>query len=231
MKTQPAILLASLLIGTNAFNRQPVCIAVPEANTQHLASHQQDTTFEPTTRKKLVKTELSEVFVFDKNQLVHTVKNPFGNKAALSFTLPTPQTSDNKTSTVVAWACWVGVNEAANQAWLQNKEALDKLPKEGPYTTPLGAYAAGAVSDLAVPTTGEDVYYAITNAANQKLFAAGQRFRLFDQGKGRAGYKKFTDPALCQGTYFVCLSNDNVLIPISVNIKVVAIVETKYYED
>jgi GH24 family phage-related lysozyme (muramidase) len=190
-----------------------------------------DTTYEPKTEKRLVKTERKEVLVYTKNQWVHSLNNAYGNKAAVSFTLPSPQTSNNQTSSVVAWAYWVGATEAADQAWQQNVDTVNTLATTLPYTSPLGALATGAVSQLAVPTAGEDVYYAITDDANKILFLKGKRFRLLRQGKGVAGYGLFTAPALRQGSYTICLSNDNALIPVNVNIKVVAIVETNYYED
>lgn len=60
---------------------------------------------------------------------------------------------------------------------------------------------------------------------------AGQNFRLNDQGKGVAGYRKFTDKRVCQGRFFICLLNDNLALGINATVKVVAIVETNYYED
>ncbi|HYH14077.1 MAG TPA: hypothetical protein VD794_02590 [Flavisolibacter sp.] len=243
MKLMRTILLANLFIGTTVYS-QPTSTpyttlvkgssqydtALNDYTNEVVASY--DTTYEPKTIKTLVKTERKEVLVFDKNQRVHSLTHTKKNKAFISFTLPQPQTSNNKTTTVVAWAYWVSVNEDGAQAWQQNVQMLSKLSNgiTSSYTTPLGALAIGAVPDLMVPTTGEDVYYAITNEANKDLFLIGKHFRLMDQGKGRAGYKKFTDKAQCQGTYFLCLANDNTVIPVSVNIKVVAIVETNYYE-
>ena len=69
------------------------------------------------------------------------------------------------------------------------------------------------------------------NAQNKEFFMAGLQGRGWDNGKGVAGYKKFTDPAMCQGTYFICMSNDNLMQGIDVNVRVVAIVETKEYKD
>ena len=99
------------------------------------------------------------------------------------------------------------------------------------YTTPLGALAVGTITELMVPTLGEDVKYSIADEANKDLFFAGSEYRVWDGGKGVAGYRKFTDQGLMQGTYFVLLYNDNNFQGIDVNVKVSAIVETKYFED
>jgi len=89
----------------------------------------------------------------------------------------------------------------------------------------------GAVTDLAVPSIGEDVYYAIADQMNKDFFLLGSQYRIYDEGKGVAGFKKFTEPSFCQGQFHILLSNDNVMQGINANIKVVAIVETNIYED
>lgn len=192
-----------------------------------------DTTYEQRIKKELVKTEKSEELIMDKPQRVHSTTNENGNKSWLFFDLPRNEVSTNKTKTVVAWAYWVGVGDEANQAWQQNEQAIKKLAQGAAnyFTTPLGGLAVGAVFDLVTPKLGEDVYYAVTDEMNKSLFMAGQNFRLNDQGKGVAGYRKFTDKRVCQGRFFICLLNDNLALGINATVKVVAIVETNYYED
>jgi hypothetical protein len=55
--------------------------------------------------------------------------------------------------------------------------------------------------------------------------------RLLDNGTGVAGYRKFVNQSLCQGTFFICLLNDNMTLGIDATVKVSAIVEVKYFED
>jgi hypothetical protein len=99
------------------------------------------------------------------------------------------------------------------------------------YMTPLGAYAVGAITNMLIPRNGEDVYYGITDQLNKDLFMAGQQYTIWDQGKGTGGFKKFVDSRMCNGTFFILLSNDNEVYAIDVSVKVVAIVETNIYED
>lgn len=192
-----------------------------------------DTAYQQKTKKELVKTEQKEELLVDKTQRVHSITNENGNKTSIFFTLPRNQVVGNMTSTVISWAYWVGVGEEANQAWKQNSKALTSLAKGAAtyFTTPLGALAIGAVADLAVPKIGEVVLYSIADMANKNLFLAGQPYRVYDQGKGVAGYRKFADRGLSQGTFAVCMANDNMIQGIDVAVKVVAIVETKYFED
>ena len=192
-----------------------------------------DTTYTRKTQKVVVKSEQREELVFDKPQRVHSSANTNGNKASLSFTLPKNVITPYKTTKVVSWAYWVGVGNEANEAWKQNSKIIVNIAKGAAayFTTPLGALAAGVVTDLAIPKMGEDVYYAVADKTNRDLFMAGQPNRVIDQGKGVAGFRKFSDPALCQGAYYVLLSNDNLIQGVDASVKVIAIVETTTYED
>lgn len=192
-----------------------------------------DTSYLHKTKKELVKTEQKEVLIFDKTQRVHSSTNSNGNKTNVFFTLPKNETLSYKTTKVSSWAYWVGVDEAGNKAWEQNSKTVSNLAKGAAamYFTPLGALALGAFTDLAVPSIGEDVEYWIADQSNAQLFMNGNSFRMYDTGKGVAGFKRFTDPSLCQGTFYILLYNDNLIQGINANIKVIAIVETNIYED
>lgn len=192
-----------------------------------------DTTYVQSTKKELVKTERKEELIMDKPQRVHSTTNQNSNRTSLFFTLPQNIISLNKTTKVIAWAYWVGVGDEANRAWQSNVKVMQSAITKGAayFTTTLGALAIGVVAELLTPKLGEDVYYAVTNQQNRDLFLAGQQYRIFDEGKGMAGYRKFDDPGMCQGTYFINMSNDNSFLGIDATVKVIAIVETNEYED
>lgn len=192
-----------------------------------------DTVYVQKTKKELVKTEQKEELLFDKPQRVHSVTNSNGNKTSLFFTLPQNTSTPDKTTKVIAWAYWVGVGKEGTTAWASNTEAVKKLAvKTAAYfTSPLGALAVGVIAELMTPKQGEDVYYAVTDDQNRNFFLSGYQYRVYDEGKGVAGYRKFNDQALCQGSYFICLSNDNTFQGIDATVKVIAIIETKEYKD
>lgn len=60
---------------------------------------------------------------------------------------------------------------------------------------------------------------------------AGQPYSLYDEGKGVAGYKKFTNAGMLQGTWYINMSNDNNFQGIDATVKVIVIIEMKTYED
>lgn len=192
-----------------------------------------DTIYEQKTKKELVKSEQREELLLDKTQRVHSTTNENGNKTSLFFSFPLNTLDNNKTRKVVAWAYWIGVDDEANKAWQANSKLISSTVKTTAsyFTTPLGAYALGSITELLIPKLGEDVAYEIVDQRNKDLFFANQRHYLFDQGKGPGGYKKFTDPRLCQGTLFICMSNDNLMQGLNAMVKVVAIVEYNDYED
>jgi hypothetical protein len=133
---------------------------------------------------------------------------------------------------VISWAYWVGVGDEANQAWKQNSKLVSGLVKgvASYVTTPLGGLLIGTVTELLLPKTGEDVYYAVVDSKNKDLFYTSMEYRGYDSGKGIAGYKKFTNENMLSGTWFIVLSNDNVIEGIDANVKVVALIETLIYE-
>ena len=184
-------------------------------------------------RRELIKTEVNEELIMYKTQRVHSKTNENGNKTFVFFTLPQNQITEHQTTTVKSWAYWVGVGEEANVAWRQNSQTIKNLAKGSAsyFTSPLGALAIGAITDLILPKIGEDVSYSITNQENKDKFWTNQEYRIWDTGKGVAGYKKFLDPNLSQGTFFVLLSNDNDYQGIDASVKVVAILENQFYED
>jgi hypothetical protein len=190
-----------------------------------------DTTYNQVSKRELVNTEQREDLIIKKSQRVHSTTNNNSNRTSVFFTLPQNKFSSEQETNVVAWAYWVGVGEEANKAWKDNVKAAQSLIKAGAtaFTTPLGALAIGAITELLTPKLGEDVQYAIVDEANRNLFINGHQYRGFDFGKGKAGFKKFTHPQLCQGTYFICLENDNIVQGIDSEVMVIAIIETKNY--
>ena len=192
-----------------------------------------DTSYVQKTKKELANSSQKEELIIDKTQRVHSQSNENGNKTFLFFSLPSNKINEYQSTKVISWAYWVGVGEEANQAWKQNVQIVGGMVKGAAsyYSSPLGALAVGAIVDLMTPKMGEDVYYAISDNSGKDNFMAGNEYRLWDSGKGVAGYKKFTASNLCQGTYFVLLSNDNYIQGIDVSVKVVAIIETNTYID
>lgn len=186
------------------------------------------------TRKVVELEEKIEEVIMDKSQRVHSTSNTNNsNKTSLFFKLPQNTSNGYESKKVIAWAYWIGVGEESNIAWQENRKTIIGAIKDvtSITTTPLGALAIGTVANLILPSNGEDVSYALVDEANVNLFLANNQYRGYDFGKGIAGYKRFTDQSLMQGTFFIAMSNDNYFQGIDVNVKVSVIVERKKFKD
>ena len=131
-----------------------------------------DTTFKQLVKKELVSTIQTEELIIEKTQRVHSETNANSNRTFVFFTLPQNRATEYEKAEVVSWAYWIGVGNEANEAWKQNSEVIKGLATSAAssFTTPLGALAVGAVTELIIPKIGEDVSYALVDAVNKDLF-------------------------------------------------------------
>ena len=137
-----------------------------------------------------------------------------------------------KTEKVLAWAYWIGVNDEGREAYAQNMRNMGGMVADvaGTVYSPIASIAIGVVTELMIPTSGENVaYYFMDSYQNAQAFMNNQAFYHFDKGKGVAAYGKCSNKL--QGTYYIGLFNNNETRGIEVNIKVVAIKEIKEYKD
>lgn len=192
-----------------------------------------DTVYTQKIRRAVTYEKRYEEVVLDKNTRVNSKTTLGETRAAVNFTLPVNYTGKDETKKVVAWAYWVGVGEESNEFWKQNRKMIVGAVQGATtmFTSPLGGIAAGAATNLILPTNGEDVEYALVNEANSKLFFQDKPYKSFDSGKGIAGYKRFIDEPMLKGKYYMLLTNDNYVQPIDVAVKVSAIIEHIKYKD
>lgn len=184
-------------------------------------------------RRIAVSEKKYEEMVMDKSQRVESKATLGETRVAVAFTLPANYITKDETKKVVAWAYWVGVGEESNEFWKQNRKMIVGAVNgvASYFTTPLGGIAAGALTNLMLPTNGEDVEYALVNDQNSKILFQDKPYKHYDAGKGVAVYKRFTDNAMLQGKFIMVLTNDNYVQPIDVNVKISAIVEHIKYKD
>ncbi|QQS27781.1 MAG: hypothetical protein IPM47_12930 [Sphingobacteriales bacterium] len=189
-----------------------------------------DTIFSKNESWELKKSTLEEFVVFDKNQKVASRANLGGvsNRICIRFELPPNVSNNSRKQVLQGWAYWIGVGEEASMVWTENVKTIAGFA-QGVIAiySPLGGLVAGLVSGLAIPKTGDDIYYAITDSVQAELFLSKKTFLPIDWGKGKGGFGKFnhTQPS----AFYLCLENDNYLNAVDVTIKVVALIDTKIY--
>ncbi|WP_300486630.1 hypothetical protein [Flavobacterium sp.] len=192
-----------------------------------------DTLYVRKTRKVVTFEKKYEEMVVDKSQRVSAKTSLDPSQSGIFFALPGNTITADETKKVVAWAYWVGVGKESNDYWQQNRKVIVGAVQGATtiFTSPLGGLAAGAVTNLALPSIGEDVEYALVNEENKKLYLQGKPIKSYDFGKGIATSKRFTELGMLQGKFYVMLKNDNYVQPIDVNVKVSAIIEHKKFKE
>lgn len=176
-----------------------------------------DTSYTIIQEKYLVSSDTIISTVTEHVAKVHSQGNVNGNRTSYNFTLP---------QNTVSWSYYIGVDQAGQKAYenaanqISSKAApiVAKIPGYGP----LAALALGSVSYLTTLQTGEDVDYYIVEGDNVNLFLSGQQFFYVKKGKVINDYSRMLAPV--KGNFHVCLLNDNAITPVSVTIKIVAIV-------
>lgn len=191
-----------------------------------------DTTYVQKIKKILDTTLLYQESIIEKSERVHSTTNSNGNTSFVFFSLPQNITTKYNTKKVVSWAYYVGVGDVSEDAYQKDNISLTNLATDliGLYS-PLAAFAVGAISNLTVPTLGDNVKYTLVDLENKNNFQNKLPYKYYDTGDGIAGFKKFIAPTMLHGTYYVVLQNDNTLEGIDVNVKAVAIIEEKKYKD
>ncbi|MCG8574174.1 MAG: hypothetical protein MI810_04760 [Flavobacteriales bacterium] len=191
-----------------------------------------DTTRIPYTKRELIKTEQVEELIMDKTQKVHSFWNENSSYTYLRIDLPSNKKETYQEEKVISWAYWIGVGKEASEAYAKNVSAIGNVATEAAFVfgTPLAGIAVGALTELLLPKTGEDVEYAFINDyQNVQAFLSKNAYYQFDKGKGIAAYGKNSNKL--QGTFYIGLHNDNQTVGIDVNVKIVVIKEIKTYAD
>lgn len=191
-------------------------------------------------RRVLARADTSVVTLLEKVERVHSrTKIGSENVAFITFELPQnryePDRDEPYQSTEVAsWAYWVGAGEEGKKVLDEaNVKALARIAKgvtTGAISAGLVSSGYGALALLAIegvstfsnPPSGENVKYEILR--EQK----GQR-QLLSKGNSVAGFGRVDNHT--QGSFAIKLENDNYVEGINVNVKVIAVLETRVYRD
>lgn len=199
-----------------------------------------DTVHYVETVKEEVSKEVTEVILEDKIQEIRSSgfivsDNP---RAFVEIRLPQNQNGTNWEKKVVGWGYWLCVGDNSNSIWSQNKDLVAKSASTiaGVAFGPVGSFIAGGVTSLFIPNAekADNVKWSIVqNGQDVNAFMTGGPIcpsSCLKNGDGPGAAGRFVDKNT-QGTYYLCLYNDNIHDRIRVTIKVSALVETITYKD
>jgi hypothetical protein len=190
-----------------------------------------DTTFFTEQEKYLASRDtIIENFIPLKVERVHstTATNGQPNKTAIAITLP-PGT--------VAWSYYLGVGKDAEECFRKAEEkavqtrstlkaasslasGLAKIDPSG--SAAMAALALKGIAYFGVPSLADNIqYWFATDYQNAQLFMAGAQFYQYEKGNGPLCYRNMNAPL--QGTFYLCLLNDNLMDGIDVYIRMTAV--------
>jgi hypothetical protein len=194
-----------------------------------------DTTDYQETVKELVKTEKKDEMVSNKSVRVNSVLNSNGPRAETQITIPNDLITPLREEKIIGWAYWISVGKEGQEAYEKNvKSTMNTLAST--FVSPLAGVIMGQVSNMIMPSSGEDVQFYIVDNNNLYKYRSGLGFTPKDRGKGIASYGKFTPSYLGtflpnERNYTIALYNDNQVTPIDVDIKVDILKEIKYFKN
>ena len=195
-----------------------------------------DTTDYQETVKELVKTEKRDEMITNKSVRVNSVLNTTnGPRAETKIIIPNDVIAPFREEKIIGWAYWIGVGNEGKEAYDKNTKAVMNT-LASTFVSPLAGVLMGNVTDMIVPSSGEDVQFWILDNNNLYKYRSGLGFYPKDKGKGVASYGKFTPTVLGtflpnERNYTIALYNDNQITPIDVNVKVDVLKEIKYFKN
>src|SRR6187455_3121856 len=151
----------------------------------------------------------------DRTIKVNPLTAPGSSKVTFNFMLP---------ENTVAWSYYVSVDKGGQQIYQDaaktissnSPTVIEKFPKYGP----LAAVALDAPSYLKKIDTGQHINYWIVEDDNAELFKNGDQFRFVKKGRGTNDFSRM-EPG--DRAYFFCLHNDSKEAPVTVLVKITAI--------
>lgn len=155
-------------------------------------------------------------------------------REVITFNVPIFENTDKyKEKQVISWAFWLATGSDANSYWIKNKKNIEKtLVGLSGITTPIGAFALGAVVDMIIPNSQQNVItYAVANKHNANMFRNGLPYVSFYEGSGAGVKIKFSGRNMPVGDLCLCLQNEKLHNRIQYKIMASAIIETKIYQD
>lgn len=182
-----------------------------------------DTSYADVQERFAVKSDTSFQEVLNDVITVHSLTNSRPNKVVRPFTLP---------NNTIAWAYYIGVGEEGENMY---RSATKELMK-GSYNSskdfqiasnPLKALILGSYSYLRLLENGEKVVYHLMEGNNPAAYIEGKSY---DYIKFRRGINDYVKMDIVKNNLSFCLTNESIIFPINVTIKVMALKVDAVYD-
>jgi hypothetical protein len=196
--------------------RIPASPATQNFNTTVYFDEYNDTTYANEVETFIDRSDTVISNFQDRTIKVNPLTAPGSSKVTFNFVLP---------ENTVAWSYYVCADKGGQQVYQEASKSLtansssviEKFPKYGP----LAAVALDAPSYLTKLDTGQHINFWIVEEDNAELFKNGEQFRFVKKGKGMNEFSRM-EPG--DRAYYFCLHNDYKDIPVTVIVKITAII-------
>lgn len=199
--------------------RIPARLETEKFNTNVFWKTVSDTTYIPLQERYLVKADTAAIEVYNGDTQLSSQNaiNGNSNRRKVNFVLP---------QNTIAWSFYIGTGSDGKAAYTEALEKFSKSAASAAYSIPgygpLAYLALSGVPYFIKVMGGDNVqYYCLADDANAQLFDYGKPFRTIKSGDVTNEMARI--PYAQAGRVYFGLVNDNLVDPISVNLKVVAV--------
>ena len=195
--------------------RIPAGAATQNFNTTVYFDEYNDTTYTNEVETYIDRSDTVISNFQDRIIKVNPLTAPGSSKVTFNFTLP---------ENTVSWSYYVSADKGGQQIYQEaaktlntnSSSVIEKFPKYGP----LAAVALNAPSYLSKIDSGQHINYWIVEDENAELFKNGEQFRFVKKGRGENDFSRMEPGGRA---YFFCLHNDYKDVPVTVTVKITAV--------
>ncbi|MDP4267079.1 MAG: hypothetical protein Q8880_06560 [Bacteroidota bacterium] len=204
--------------------RKPFSAATADFNTNVYWKTINDTIYGKVTGTKTIQ-QADTIFdqITDKSVKIYARKNITStpDKAVIEFTLP---------ENTISWSYFIGVGKEGrntfNEAVKKSLDIASSISGFIPEYGPMISLALKGVSLFTTTQRGDNVkYFFVNNEKYSQSFMQNKPFNSFIRGEAISDFSQVKAPL--HGKYYLCLHNDNLVIPIDVSVKI-TVVKLKY---
>lgn len=178
-----------------------------------------DTSYPTHYRRVHYQTGEETYALVERTERVHSKTHLQGeNRSILTFSLPKLQSNEQHEERLIGVAYWLGVGQEGLEHYkTELKKFLGSAAIQVGKKNMLAGLAIGAYAVATNPPQGDNIHYIWSNSTGRTL----------DKGNVTVAFGRFTGGAGDQLT--LSLTNDNILNGLNIHIKLVAVVERRYY--
>ena len=185
-------------------------------------------------RRVLARADTLVSSLLDRVERVHSRTHLSGPATSMvEVELPPPVAEPNAaepylTTEVVSWSYWLGVGKEAEEAFQKGNQVARLARAAAGAAEAIGLVSGGYGALIALAIEGVS-YFTLPKKGDNVKFRILEGEEILEEGDGRAAFARLQEPL--QGTLRFELTNDNLFESVDVNLRVVAVVVRRQYQE